>query len=227
MKCTFKSVFLAQVNFSGWLRLALIVSLLVLCAPSVRAAIVYWSGGIATATFFGPSQESVRIGSLNASGGGSYTLNESGLPEFRLEFNGVDPEMPRMVNTNFVPIAVSDELGGEGLRQFTLGDEIGPTVGITWGAQGFMDDPADTTIWNSSSQGYAGFRVGNATTYNYGWALLDYKDETDQIELIAFAMESEVNTPILAGAVPEPSVAALGLGALLVAVTRRRRGTMA
>lgn len=213
-----------NVHNPGVIRLAPLIAVLSVFAANAPAAIVFWTGGIATADFDVPGQQSFKIGSLNASNGGSYVLNNGSVPEFRIEFDGVNPENPRMVNTNFVPIAVSNELSGEGLRQFALNEVIGPSVSIDWAGQGFMEQVSGTTIWDTNTQGYAGFRVDvGGGNYNYGWALLDYDDAGNAVELIAFAMESEVNTSIQAGAVPEPGVVTLGLAALFGTVLRRRR----
>ncbi len=197
--------------------------------PGASAVIHVWTGGIATADANVSGEEIFRIADLDdAATGGAYALNGGSVPEFRVEFEAFNPEQPRVVNTWFAPIAVSDELGGVGLRQFAFGEQIGPTLTIDWGGFGAMETLTETTIWNTNSVGYAGFRVDRGSgNFHYGWALFDYRDGDDQIELLAFALESELNTPILAGAVPEPATglllgAAAGLGTL---VRRRSRSS--
>lgn len=202
-----------------------IFGLLLLSAASPSAAIVYLGGGIATAEFSvtEPALQSFTIADLDDwADGGDFALNAGSVPEFRIEFES-ESERVRMANTNFAPIAVSAELGGEGLRQFALNEEI--NAAVAWGGQGRLETPTETTIWNSSSQGYAAFRVDRGSSnFNYGWVLLDYRDGSNQIELVAMAIETEINTSIQAGAVPEPSAIMLlaSLGALLL-VHRRQR----
>lgn len=177
----------------------------------------------ATADANVPGSQIVTVGDLDdAADGGNFVVNGGSLPEFRLEFDGFNPERPRMVNTNFVPIAVSGELGGLGLRQFAPSVDIGPAA--TWGGQGFLETPSDTTVWNTNPEGYAGFRINRGgSNYNYGWALLEYRDGADQLELKAVAIESDLNTIIKAGAVPEPGSSLLLLSSLLLAAGARRR----
>lgn len=206
-----------------------------LAISGASAAITHWSGGIAIAKADAPlaADQSFTLGSLNPSGG-SFVLNGGSVPEIRIEFNGFDPEQPRMVNTNFAPVATSNELGGTGLKQFGFGDEIGPTVPSgAWGGQGFFDAPdsdpvTNPTIWNTDTEGYAGFRVDvGGGNYHYGWALFEYLDEGHTVELLALAMESEVNKPIAAGAIPEPSAMALAGLSVVFAFLRRRRSVPA
>ena len=72
------------------------------------------------------------------------------------------------------------------------------------------------------SGSYMGFRTSQG---NYGWLEVTWTASSEQFEILSGAYESVANTPIPAGAVPEPSTYALlimtGAGALWWA--RRRR----
>lgn len=87
-----------------------------------------------------------------------------------------------------------------------------------------------TSVVNTGSQGgpfngktaYLGFRFEAATGSHYGYALL--QDVTSSSAIIAaYAWESEPNTAILAGAIPEPSAPLLLSLASLLMIGRRAR----
>jgi len=74
-----------------------------------------------------------------------------------------------------------------------------------------------------SSTGYLGLRFGDGTDFNYGWAEISINGQGN-LTLNRFAYETELNTPIPAGAVPEPpAVALLALGAAGLGVFRAMR----
>jgi hypothetical protein len=71
------------------------------------------------------------------------------------------------------------------------------------------------TSWGSGS--YAGFRFGDNTNgWNYGYIEATWNTTTQTFVILSAAYETEVNTPILAGAqpVPEPGTAAMAFGAV-------------
>lgn len=78
--------------------------------------------------------------------------------------------------------------------------------------------------WADGQAGFLGVRfiVGSASTIRYGWMEVSYA--SSQFTIRSFAYE-DTGASIAAGAIPEPSGAALVFGALsvlVVAVTRRR-----
>jgi hypothetical protein len=70
--------------------------------------------------------------------------------------------------------------------------------------------------------GYLGFRFQGEEGEHYGYALVQ-DNEVIFGRILAIAWESEPNTPILAGAVPEPSTSTTLLTALAIILFRRRR----
>lgn len=81
--------------------------------------------------------------------------------------------------------------------------------------------------WEDNGAGYLALRIRdtNSDPFIYGWAQLQMDTNTTSITLIDFAYESDPNTHIQMGAVPEPAHAAgiLALGALGIAAYRRRK----
>ncbi len=70
--------------------------------------------------------------------------------------------------------------------------------------------------------GYLGFRFQGEEGEHYGYALVQ-DNEVIFGRILAIAWESEPNTPILAGAVPEPSTSTTLLASLAMLLFRRRR----
>ena len=84
--------------------------------------------------------------------------------------------------------------------------------------------------WDTSGEnahGYLGMKFDDgAGTVNYGWAeiTLDQAGQNQTIELHAYAYETETDTAIKTGAIPEPStLGILALGAVGLAAWRRRQ----
>jgi len=83
--------------------------------------------------------------------------------------------------------------------------------------------------WQGGGTGFLGCKwrsfskVKGDETF-YSWAQISYDDASNQITLLDFATESEPDTAIAAGAVPEPSSLLLAaMGASGIAALRRRR----
>ncbi len=81
---------------------------------------------------------------------------------------------------------------------------------------------------NNVSEGYVGVEFDNDGNTHYGWVAVSLTAPTSgnlQLEITDYAWENVANTGINAGAVPEPSTYALGLGllALGAAGIRARR----
>jgi hypothetical protein len=76
-------------------------------------------------------------------------------------------------------------------------------------------DAYNDGYWEGGGVGFAGLYIypGGAGTTQYGWARINYDDANDWLTLVDFAVETEFNTPITTGEIPEPgTIALLGLG---------------
>ena len=72
---------------------------------------------------------------------------------------------------------------------------------------------------------YLGFRFERDGALHYGWmALSAYSFYGAEIYAYSWAYESEPDTPLIVGQIPEPSVPALLAGAVCASGMRRRRG---
>lgn len=105
----------------------------------------------------------------------------------------------------------------------------GPSGTLASGGFSGTKGPVQYGNWNGlPSSGYVGFRFGQAGNFQYGWADITV-NANYSITLRGFAFENVPNTPISAGAVPEPAtnVLLLSLGAAgLLAYRARRRQTV-
>lgn len=85
-----------------------------------------------------------------------------------------------------------------------------------------------STLYNFVSEGYIGIEFDNGGNTHYGWVAVNLTSpsaENLQLDITAYAWENVAGQGISAGAVPEPSTYALGLGllALGAAGIRARR----
>ena len=72
--------------------------------------------------------------------------------------------------------------------------------------------------------GFIGIQVVTGTDVNYGWIEVSVNADNSSGEIIRYAIETEVNTAIAAGAIPEPnSLACLAVGAAGLLGWRKRR----
>ncbi|YCM43318.1 hypothetical protein V2O64_18600 [Verrucomicrobiaceae bacterium 227] len=122
------------------------------------------------------------------------------------------------------------------LNEFTplsIDDPIGPILGNPDYRLLNITDAFSNALATSSIDGgfggpfsgktaYLGFRFEAATGSHYGYALLQEVTSSSAI-ITAYAWESEPDTAILAGAIPEPSAALLLTVTSLLALTKRRR----
>lgn len=95
-----------------------------------------------------------------------------------------------------------------------------PSTGPGWLAT------IDGTGYTWGDHFYVGYRVTNAVSgYNYGYAELsvDFNVSTQRIQLHSWGYENTPDTPIMAGAVPEPGTFLLVLLGAVAAFFRRRR----
>ena len=200
-----------------------VVAAAVGAASSAHGAVVYFD--VADTTLNGPPNV-LNFGNINLVGG-TYDNSTAG-NSFRVGWTNADAEKPGLATNANVEIAGDASIFGIGASRFTDGQSIA-AGSATWtnGAR-YLDSPFGTgSGWQNGApiDGYAGIRIVSGTDYNYGWAALSYNDATNQLTITGFAFESAVNTPIEAGAVPEPADSALLLacGAAGLALYRRRR----
>lgn len=130
-------------------------------------------------------------------------------------------------------ILTSQTGGGFGASEnFAVRLGAGETIDSSapWGSgSGYLSKPGYAGTINSGDRGYLGLRIANGGGYNYGWADISHNAD-ESVTLHAFAMETTVNTPILAGAgvtaVPEPAetafAAAVAAGSVAAFRARRR-----
>lgn len=188
--------------------------------PFARAAVLYTD--IADFTY------SISSGNLyfdldRSSGGPTFASN--------LNFTGADfhlfgylgnNEKPSIEGTNSSnQIAISSDVSFLA-NMFAANSPIAASHWLS--GVGYLEN-GGTGYWHGfSGDAYLGLRLNaGAGNYRYGWARINYNDTTNTNTLKDFAIEQNINTTILAGAVPEPSRAlllALGLGG---AALRRRR----
>lgn len=108
------------------------------------------------------------------------------------------------------------------------GQFAGPSGTIASGGFGTGANFMQYGNWNAAglpNSGFIGFRFGQAGNFQYGWASITVNADYS-ITLRSFAYENVPNTPIQAGAIPEPgttSAVLLGLGASGLAAYRARR----
>jgi hypothetical protein len=159
---------------------------------------------------------------LTGSGATDYTFSYGAIPI--AEGLSIDTYTNSVVSTD-----------GTDADRLTYGALIGPSGPFASGTgvniQSYKIFLGGKGNWGSQS-GYLGFQfqLGDLTTH-YGWAQLDLSGfgSVGSAVLVDWAYESTADTPISAGAVPEPaSLALLALGAAGVgAYVRSRRRAVA
>jgi hypothetical protein len=110
-----------------------------------------------------------------------------------------------------------------------FGALIDPTNPTNWGASGKMASsfPLDQGDWPSNGgDAYLGFYFQGTSGPQAGWADIatTTSNTGSSFEVLSYAYQSDANTPINAGQVPEPSALPLLIlgGAGLIALRRRR-----
>ena len=126
-----------------------------------------------------------------------------------------------MIGKDFQPLLGGTLIGSD---SETINIKFGiPRIsGIAPFAVGFpLPDPRQGDNNFIGKTAYLGFRFLGDDGYHYGYAL--FTDTSSRgTTLLATGWETEVDRPILAGAVPEPSVLGLlGLSTLLIGMRRR------
>ncbi|HTI70530.1 MAG TPA: hypothetical protein VMF06_11230 [Candidatus Limnocylindria bacterium] len=117
--------------------------------------------------------------------------------------------------------------GAGALVKYSLGNTIDSTA--TWQSAGNLYKPATDTdpalgYFPPGTRGYLGLQIPNGGGFNYGWADVSHNADST-LTLHRFAVETDLNQPIAAGVVPEPSsafAAALVAGSFAAFRARRR-----
>lgn len=110
--------------------------------------------------------------------------------------------------------------------KFTTGQPIGGSATFTTDLYHTIFRDTGTASPNFGAGSYMGFRT--AQNY-YGWLEVTWNNTSNQFQILSGAYENTANTPITAGAVPEPTtiamtgVAALALGAGAIRRARKAR----
>jgi hypothetical protein len=100
----------------------------------------------------------------------------------------------------------------------TSGEEVGPSLAYNMGAG------VTAEYDNGNPSAYFGLRFGATAPYNYGWIQLREGTQPGAWDLLAYGIETTPDTPIAAGAVPEPtSLGALAIGAAAIMFRRRSK----
>ena len=186
---------------------------------SLKASILYTSAGATTFTT-SPVYFAIETGSF----GPVESVNS-----FALSTANSKPSLSSSVSGQIIGMR---ETGGAFVQpeNFVVRLGAGETIGSSanWQTGGLLSKPGYAGSINAGDRGYVGLRIGSdASGYNYGWADISY-NVGESVTLHAFAMETTVNTPILAGAgaVPEPAetafAAALAAGSVAAFRARRR-----
>jgi len=173
--------------------------------------------------------------STNSDGGGTiyFDLDRSGSAPYAGfstgAVSGYDFSIRPNADFNGKPTVVATDFNSVLNNKFSSGALIGAETG-TWETTAELTNIWSTGPWNGTNgEGYLGLRMSaGGSDYRYGWALLDYESDADQISLKSFGYETALNQSIRAegiSAIPEPGnmsmLAALLSGSVLLRSRRR------
>jgi hypothetical protein len=175
---------------------------------------------------------------LGESGGGGqvtlgdYTSSVSGA-DFNLSFAYGSKQKPQLLASPGNSIAVLGNYypSSHIAQALGLNNSIGNN--LVFGLQnaqlnwiGGFGDMGTVSPGPPGTRAYVGLSIGGSSGNHYGWADIEYT-ASQQLTLYGFAVETDLNTPILAGAgaVPEPKETALVMALLAgsAALYRRRQ----
>jgi hypothetical protein len=180
-----------------------------------------------------PSQP-ISYTDLFSQGSQDIDINGDGVPDFNLSsWNGMDVDLTPL-NNNAI-IAVPEPPGDLGalIYAFNQGAPISSSldpVFVWWGANengppGIVSSSniGDIGYFQGNTDAYAGIRLDVAGSLYYGWIHIQNLT-ANWGQISDWAFQTSPNTPILAGAVPEPSpTALLAVGVLSLLLLRRLR----
>jgi len=181
-------------------------------APGVDGAIQY--------TDLNPDQTASII---------TWDLDNGGTPDFRLEVVSGTNE-----KSNLVPVPGGNAAGivqtvNSNADRMVAGEVIGGAASFSNAGDTrtlFNEENPGNYDWSVGSRGFLGLRINLGNTH-YGWADVSINPVAGSSfnhTLHGYAFENVADTAILAGAVPEPSMATLLIaGAAGVGAMRRRR----
>lgn len=197
------------------------------------AAIVYFDVD-PDITINSTTSTSILFGGINL-GTGSYVLGSTSGPSFGLGITNADGGLFLYLGTSGSGI----EWGLDGVYtpRLALDASISGSSPWSWSSSsgelvsGYIGGGGNWGTYSGTVTGYAPLRMDfGGGNYKYGWAEITYANigsmytENATATITSFAFESTANTPIQAGAIPEPStVACLVLGGSAFAFSRRRR----
>ena len=200
--------------------------------PSAQAQIVYTNANI---TLSANDGKFIYVDMGTGGTGGTAAFGNPGTPSissptFYLFFR-YNANNPEWASNNTTVFSGNNEISHTGsgnvVSKLAFNTTISGTAGLNLGGNyaNFAGLGASVTPWSPGTTGFVGLRFDTTTTPLFGWAQLSYNvDQT--LTLHDFAYEASGGA-ILAGAIPEPSTAALlGLGALVAgsaALYRRRQ----
>ena len=112
--------------------------------------------------------------------------------------------------------------GGSSPTAFDFGETIGDASG--GGGYRYLVRTQNSTVqgnWLDEELHYVGVRFNIDGERHYGWIAAQFDKTAGELTVSGYAYETDVNTPIPAGAIPEPAtLTLLGVGA--VALLRRK-----
>lgn len=212
---------------SSILKSSLAISAAALAAKSADAAIIY-SGNV---DLFSTDDQPV-----------TFDLDDDGTADYEFFFGNNSNNKPSVRTTNFRTDGINLVFAQDSAHTLSVtpaGVAIDASflAGLTsaytetWFYQNW--DKNAYGNWYDGSEtvtGYVGFAIprDGGTDYNYGWAQFSVNVDGKFMELHDFAYETDLNTAIITGAVPEPTSTALLLtGAAGLLALRKRRARRA
>jgi len=138
-----------------------------------------------------------------------------------------DVDVGMMAPTSTIEFAFFQD-GGVGprfLQEMSFETEtIDGSAAYQWRDEAFLiRNGTPHTTWAVGETAYVGFRFdAGGTTTNYGWIRLTY-DTATTLTIDEWAYETDANTPIVIGHIPEPATALLmGLGLAMLGIAGQR-----